>query len=72
MQEGIVTENIAILTEEEKFNEAILSSVDRIQVCVCTCVSCQSPTLSAPRCVSLHLCARLHLAGQDLESNQAA
>lgn len=29
--EGIVTENIAILTEEEKFNEAILSSVDRIQ-----------------------------------------
>lgn len=29
--EGIVTENIPIFTEEEKYNEAILSSVSRIQ-----------------------------------------
>jgi len=29
--EGVVTENIPILTGEEKFNEAVLSSVDRIQ-----------------------------------------
>lgn len=29
--EGIVTENIPILTSEEKYNEAIISSVDRIQ-----------------------------------------
>jgi len=29
--EGIVTENIPVFTEEEKYNEAILSSVSRIQ-----------------------------------------